>query len=60
MAHVVAEFFNIVGVDWLPPESLQELIPYILIIVTGVTLVSGVFGVIGRLVSVMLDITKWK
>ncbi len=30
MASVVAEFFNIIGVDMLPPDNLAELIPYLL------------------------------
>lgn len=60
MVDVVAEFFQITGIDMVPPETLAELIPYVLNIVVGVSLVSGVFGVIGRLAGLILDITKWR
>ena len=58
MAAVVAEFFGIVGVDMLPPSNLAELIPYLLTILVGVALVSGVFRVIGRLVELLMDFRR--
>lgn len=57
MAVVVAEFFQIVGVDAVPPSNLAELIPYLLTVVVGVALVSGVFGVIGHLAG---NIMNWR
>lgn len=57
MAVVVAEFFQIVGVDAVPPSNLAELIPYLLTVVVSVALVSGVFGVIGRLAE---NIMNWR
>lgn len=59
MATTVAEFFNIMLPDYAPPSTLQELIPYILIVVTGIALVSGVFGILGRLLQIILDVTRW-
>ena len=59
MAGVVAEFFQIVGVDMVPPENLAELIPYLLQVVVGVALVSGVFGVIGRIAESFGDFRRW-
>ena len=59
MAAVVAEFFGIVGVDMLPPGNLAELIPYLLTVLVGVALVSGVFRVIGRLVELLMDFRRW-
>ena len=59
MAAVVAEFFGIVGVDMLTPSNLAELIPYLLTILVGVALVSGVFRVIGRLVELLMDFRRW-
>ena len=60
MAGLVAEFFSIIGVDMLPPQTLAELIPYLLEIVVGVALVSGVFGVIGKLAQMIMDFTRWR
>lgn len=60
MAAVIAEFFQIIGVDMLPPSTLAELIPYLLEVVVGVALVSGVFGLIGKVVEFILDFTRWR
>lgn len=59
MAEVVAEFFDVIGVDMLPPDNLAELIPYLLTVLIGVVLVSTVFRVIGRLAEAILDIRRW-
>lgn len=59
MAALVAEFFGIIGVDMVPPSNLAELIPYLLTVVVGVALVSGVFGVIGKLAQVLLSFRRW-
>ena len=59
MAALVAEFFDIIGVDMVPPSTLAELIPYLLTVVVGVALVSGVFGVIGKLAGVLLNFRRW-
>lgn len=59
MAALVAEFFGIIGVDMVPPSTLAELIPYLLTVVVGVALVSGVFGVIGKLAEVLVNFRRW-
>lgn len=59
MAYVVAEFFLIVGLDEVPPETLAELIPYLLQVVVGIALVSGVFGVIGRIAESFGNFRRW-
>lgn len=59
MVALVAEFFGIIGVDMVPPSNLAELIPYLLTVVVGVALVSGVFGVIGKLAEVLLNFRRW-
>ena len=59
MAALVAQFFGIIGVDMVPPSNLAELIPYLLTVVVGVALVSGVFGVIGKLAEVLLNFRRW-
>ena len=59
MAALVAEFFGTIGVDMVPPSNLAELIPYLLTVVVGVALVSGVFGVIGKLAEVLLSFRRW-
>lgn len=59
MAPVIAEFFSVCGVSQIPPETLGELIPYLLTVFVGVALVSGVFRVIGRLVELLMDFRRW-
>ncbi len=59
MAEIVAEFFNIIGVDAVPPQTLAELIPYLLTVFVGVFLVSQVFRVIGRLAEVIMDFRRF-
>lgn len=43
MAQIVAEFFNIVGVNAAVPTTMAELIPYLLVVYIAVFLVSQVF-----------------
>lgn len=59
MAAVVANFFSIIGVDVVPPETLAELIPYLLTVFVGLALVSGVFRVIGRLAEILMNFRRW-
>lgn len=59
MAAVVSNFFNIIGVDAVPPETLAELIPYLLTVYVGLALVSGVFCVIGKLGAIIMDFRRW-
>lgn len=59
MAVIVSEFFGIVGVDAVPPANMAELIPYLLTVVVGVALVSGVFRVIGKLADIILNLRRW-
>lgn len=59
MAAVVANFFSVLGVDSVPPDTLAELIPYLLTVVVGVALVSGVFRVIGKLAEIIMDFRRW-
>lgn len=59
MAAVVAEFFAVIGVNPIPPDNLAQLIPYLLTVLVGVALVSGVFRVIGRLVELLMDFRRW-
>lgn len=59
MAPVIAEFFAISGVGQSAPETLAELIPYLLTVLSGIALVSGVFRVIGRIVELLMDFRRW-
>lgn len=59
MAELIAEFFGIIGVDAVPPDTLAELIPYLLTVAVGVALVSGVFKVIGKLAEIILNWRRW-
>lgn len=60
MAAVVAEFFGVMGLDMVPPENLAELIPYLLTVLVGVALVSGVFRAVGMMAEVFLSAWRWR
>ena len=59
MAEIIAEFFQIIGVDMVPPSTMAELIPYLLTVIVGVVLVCAVFAVIGKLADMLLNFTRW-
>ena len=59
MAVIVAEFFEIVGVDVVPPTNMVELIPYLLTVVVGVCLVSAVFHTIAKIGDWVLNFRRW-
>ena len=59
MASLVAEFFQVIGVDPVPPQNLAELIPYLLQVVIGVALVSGVFRVVGKIADIFTNFRRW-
>lgn len=58
MALLVAEFFQISGIDVIPPTNMAELIPYLLTVVIGVWLVSAVFRLIGALFRAVMDFRR--
>ncbi len=58
MASVIAEFFSIVGIDAVPPSTMSELIPYLITVLVGVVLVSGVFRVIGKLFEAVMGFLR--
>ena len=59
MAEVVSEFFTVVLVDMVPPDTLAELVPYLLSVFVSVALVSGVFRVVGRLAEAIMDYRRF-
>lgn len=59
MAQIIAEFFGVVGLDQVAPQTLEQLIPYELHVHIGVVLVTTVFRVIGRLAEVIIDSRRW-
>ena len=59
MAAVLAEFFGLVGMDSVPPETLAELIPYLFHFVLSVALVSGVFAAVGKIGSVFMNYRRF-
>ncbi|WP_302620432.1 hypothetical protein [uncultured Oscillibacter sp.] len=59
MAEVVSEFFTVVWVDMVPPDTLAELVPYLLSVFVSVALVSGVFRVVGRLAEAIMDYRRF-
>lgn len=58
MANIVAEFFNIIGVDTAPPETMAELIPYLLTVLVGVVLVLAVFKFVATITGVLMSANR--
>ena len=59
MAAVVAEFFQVIGVDMTPPATMAELIPYLLTVAVGVFLVAMVFKVISAMVYGLMNLRRF-
>lgn len=59
MAAAVAEFFQVIGVDMVPPINMAELIPYLLTVVIGVFLVAMVFKVICYMVYGLMNMRRF-
>ena len=55
MALVIAEFFNIVGVDMTPPQTMAELIPWMFCVYISIVLVCAVFRMLGKIVELLLN-----
>lgn len=63
MASVVAEFFQITGVDIVPPTTMAELIPYLLTVFVAMVLVTAVFrhrGGRGRRAGQLAEVLIWR
>ena len=58
MAVVVAQFFEIIGVDMVPPTNMAELIPYLLTVGVGMFLVSQVFRFVAALFQAVMDMRR--
>ena len=59
MAEVVSNFFLVNGLNEIPPQTLAELIPWLIKIVVAVALVSGVFRVLGKLTEIFTNFRCW-
>lgn len=55
MLDIVYEFFGIAGLDVVPPETMGELIQYLLQVGVAIGLVVAVFKLIFGLVRILCD-----
>lgn len=55
MVAVIAEFFQVVGVDSTSPETMSELILWMALIYIGVHLVCAVFRLLGKCMELFLN-----
>lgn len=60
MAEIVAEFFNVIGVDQTPPDTMGELIPWLLTVIIGIWLVSLVFGLFKEIMVALIDWRRFR
>lgn len=59
MAAVVAQFFQIIGVDSAPPTNMAELVPYLLTVAVGMFLVSLVFRLLAAIVRALFSVRRF-
>lgn len=52
VAEIISEILVLSGVSEAAPDTLAELVPWLVKVTLGVSAVSGVFGVLGKLVEV--------
>lgn len=60
MESVISEFFLVTGIDAAAPTNMKELIPYMISILIGVCMVSGVFRVFGKLFDLFMNWSRFK
>lgn len=58
MAALVAQFFQIIGVDATPPTNMAELIPYLLTVLVGMFLVAMVYRLVSAIVRALFSV-RW-
>ena len=58
MALVIAEFFQITGIG-PAPATLSELIPWLMEVIIGISLVCGVLGMFGVMASLFTNRGKF-
>lgn len=58
MAALVAQFFQIIGVDATPPTNMAELIPYLLTVLVGMFLVAMVYRLVSAIVRALFS-ARW-
>lgn len=51
MIVLIQDFFGLVGLSPIPPQTMAELIPYLLHVFVGLALVTAVFRVVATIVS---------
>lgn len=59
MADVVVHFFEINGLDIIPPNTLPEFLLWQAHVSVAMALVSGVFHVIGKIVEIFVNFRRW-
>lgn len=57
-ADIIASFVELNGIG-PPPQTLAELIPWQTQITIAIALVSGVFGVLGKLAEIFANFRRW-
>lgn len=58
MAAVVAQFFQVIGLDSTPPANMAELIPYLITLAIGMFLVSQVYRLIGAIFRALFSMRR--
>lgn len=55
MQSILNDFFLLSGLSDTPPETMSALIPYLINIFVGVSMVSGVFAMFGKMIDILFS-----
>lgn len=58
MAAVVAQFFQVIGLDSTPPTNMAELIPYLITLAIGMFLVAQVYKLIAAILRGLFSMRR--
>lgn len=58
MAAVVAQFFQVIGLDSTPPTNMAELIPYLITLAIGMFLVAQVYRLIAAILRALFSMRR--
>lgn len=58
MAAVVAQFFQVIGLDSTPPTNMAELIPYLITLAIGMFLGAQVYRLIAAIFRALFSMRR--
>lgn len=54
MVDTLAQFFGVIGLNTTPPQTMAELIPYLLTVFLGIALIAAIFKMFKGIVMFLM------